>query len=72
MTDSHQSGRVLPDRMTIREYAPYIGVAVQTAYQYRSKGFGPRTYRLGNRVYADRADLDLWLAQQKAATLAGS
>jgi predicted DNA-binding transcriptional regulator AlpA len=72
MTDTHSAGAVRPERLTIQEYAPYIGVAVQTAYQWRSKGIGPRTYKLGNRVHADKADLDLWLVQQKAATLAGA
>lgn len=60
------------ERMPLREYAPYLGISVQTAYQWRTAGIGPRSYKLGRRVYADRADLDHWLEEQKARTARGA
>jgi len=59
------------ERLSIQQYAPYIGVSVQTAYQWRSAGVGPRSYKLGRRVYADRADLDRWLDEQKVRSARG-
>lgn len=67
MTTSHTA----PDRLPLKGnhgYAAYIGISEATAYTWRSRGLGPRTYRVGNKVYADRVDLDAWLNEQKAAT----
>ncbi|MET8653057.1 helix-turn-helix transcriptional regulator [Nocardia aurea] len=68
MTEKHTAGRAYPDRLPIAEYAPYCGVSVPTAYTWRYRGLGPKSYRIGNKVYADRVDLDQWLAEQKAST----
>lgn len=58
-----------PERMGIQEAADYLGVSRQTLYNLRSAGTGPASYLLGNRLKYDRRDLDLWVAQRKAATL---
>lgn len=72
MTDQHAAGRAYPDRMNTKDAAAYLGVAEQTLKNQRGRGIGPRSYRIMRAVVYDRADLDLYIAQQKAATLVGA
>lgn len=59
----------VPERMHVKEAAEYLGVSKQTLYNLRGAGVGPASYLLGNRLTYDRRDLDLYIAQRKAATL---
>ncbi|OXR44371.1 hypothetical protein B7C42_03160 [Nocardia cerradoensis] len=61
-----------PDRMNTLQAAEYLGVSPQTLRNKRARGGGPRSYRILRDVVYDRADLDLFIAQQKAATLVGA
>lgn len=74
MTDQHAAGHIYPNRLSTKDAAEYLEgfVAEQTLKNMRARGIGPRSYRLGRHVVYDRADLDLWVAQQKAATLVGA
>lgn len=52
--------------------AKLTGVSPGTLRYWRSIGAGPASYKLGGRrVVYERAELDRWLAEQKAATLRG-
>lgn len=49
---------------TTEEVAEYLGVPVQTLYQWRLKGIGPRGSRVGRHIRWDWADVDSWLEEQ--------
>lgn len=66
-----QPASALHKPMTVDEVASYTGIAAATLRYYRSARRGPRSYKLGRRVVYDPADVDAWVAQQKAATSAG-
>ena len=68
---SHCSHDDPPDRMTTGEAARYTGVAESTLRYYRHADIGPASYAIRSKVMYDRADLDAWIAQQKAATVRG-
>jgi hypothetical protein len=60
-----------PDRMATTVAAEYTGLAESTLRYYRHSGIGPVSYRIGSKVYYDRADLDDWLTAQKAQSVRG-
>ena len=45
----------------IEEFAAELGVPVRTIYGWRSKGIGPRGYRLGKHIRFRREDIEAWL-----------
>jgi DNA-binding transcriptional MerR regulator len=59
-------------RLGTKDAAQYLGgVSEDTLRYWRYAGIGPGSYRLGRRCYYDVADLDAWIAQQKATTQRG-
>jgi predicted DNA-binding transcriptional regulator AlpA len=48
------------------------GIPVRTLRDWRYRGIGPRSYRLGRRVVYDVADLETWLAEQRGQAVAPS
>jgi len=58
----------MPERLTIDEAANYLGLPVSTLRHYRTRGEGPRSFKLGYRLQYERADLDAWITERKAAT----
>ncbi len=70
MTERHSAG-TLPARLTLTEAAARLGVKEQTMRRWRCYDTGPKSYRIGNRVYYDADDLDAWEAAQKARTERG-
>lgn len=48
--------------MTVPEVADYLNVTRQAIYQWRHKGGGPRSIKVGQRVRFRRSDVDAWLA----------
>ncbi len=60
-----------PLRMTTLEAAEYCGVAESTLRTWRHTDKGPRSFKLGVKVLYDRADLDAWLAAEKAKSMRG-
>lgn len=60
-----------PDRMPTADAAHYVSMAESTLRYRRHAGLGPVSYRIGSKVYYDKADLDAWLAEQRAASVRG-
>ncbi len=50
--------------MTIRDVADYLGVPVNTLYQWRTKGYGPAGRRIGKYVRYRPQDVEAWVEQQ--------
>ncbi|MEU4414468.1 helix-turn-helix transcriptional regulator [Nocardia salmonicida] len=57
------------NRYTADGAADYYGVTRRTMDNLRREGGGPRYYRLFGRIVYDRADLDAYVAERKAATV---
>lgn len=68
---SLQGGNPMSDRLTLRQASEYLNIPVNTLRWYRTCGTGPRSYSLGGKVFYDRADLNDWVATEKAATARG-
>jgi excisionase family DNA binding protein len=45
-----------------KEVAEYLGIPVQTIYQWRTRGYGPPGRRIGKHVRYRPADVELWVA----------
>ena len=60
-----------PRRLPTSGAAKYTGLAESTLRYYRHAGIGPASYVIGSKVFYDVADLDEWLAAQKAASIRG-
>lgn len=50
--------------MTITDLSDYLGIPVNTLYQWRSKGYGPRGVRMGKYVRYRPQDVEAWLSDQ--------
>lgn len=48
--------------LTLAEIADYLHVPVQTLYDLRAKGRGPRGFRVGRCLHFRKAEIDAWLA----------
>lgn len=57
--------------MTADEVAAETTIARSTLYDWRSRGIGPRSFRLGGRVVYRRVEVEAWIAAQSAATSRG-
>ena len=51
-----------PAVMTLSELAAWIGVPVQTLYDLRSQGRGPRAFRVGSQLRVRGDEARAWLA----------
>lgn len=58
-------------RLSTAEASAYAGVPSNTLRYWRHLDTGPTSYRIGTRVVYDVADLDAWLAAEKAKTARG-
>jgi len=58
-------------RLTTTELSEETGISESTFRYWRATGDGPRSWRLGRRVFYDREDVDAWLTAQKEATSRG-
>lgn len=56
--------------LTLSELAVCLAVSVQTLYDLRSKGQGPRGFRVGRELRFRRSEVDAWLARLEAADAA--
>ncbi|MBN3930910.1 helix-turn-helix domain-containing protein [Streptomyces verrucosisporus] len=60
--------RPLPARyLTPVDVADLFGVPVETVYQWRRKGTGPRGFRVGRHLRFDPEDVRRWVAEQMGA-----
>jgi excisionase family DNA binding protein len=53
------------------DLADYLGVPVQTIYQWRTRGYGPAGIRIGKHVRYRPADVEVWIADQIEAERRG-
>jgi hypothetical protein len=59
--------RILPDgRMTRADAARYLGAAEKTLAMWQLQGKGPRSIKVGGRVFYYRADLDRFIRGEAA------
>lgn len=55
------------DRLwSVNDTADFLGVPVGTLYQWRTRGQGPRAFRVGRHLRYDPADIRQWLNEQAA------
>ncbi len=47
--------------LTLAELADYLHVPVQTLYDLRAKGRGPRGFRVGRCLHFRKSEIDAWL-----------
>src|SRR4051794_41244715 len=52
--------------LTLSQLATQLGVTVQTLYDLRSQGRGPRGFRVGRELRFRVSEGDAWLAQMEA------
>lgn len=52
--------------LTVKQAAEYLGIGVETLYNWRAKRFGPPSYALNSRhiIYRQK-ELDRWLEARK-------
>ena len=60
------SEHALDPVVTMSQLASQLGVSVQTLYDLRSKGRGPRGFRVGRELRFRVSEVDAWLAQLEA------
>jgi excisionase family DNA binding protein len=53
--------------LTLSQLAAHLSVNVQTLYDLRSKGRGPRGFRVGRELRFRRSEVDAWLERLEAA-----
>lgn len=59
------------DQLTTEEAAAYLRTPIPTLRWWRHIGRGPKSYRIGRRVFYLRQDVDDWHAEQMTATARG-
>jgi excisionase family DNA binding protein len=57
--------------MGVEELADYLGVPVQTVYDWRCSGTAPRAFKFGKRLKFAVADVAAWMAAHQEATVPG-
>lgn len=66
-TRSHASSEHgLDPVVTLSQLAAQLGVSVQTLYDLRSQGRGPRGFRVGRELRFRVSEIDSWLTQMEA------
>lgn len=53
--------------ITTAELAAYLRMPPETVRYWRHIGKGPRSFKIGRRVLYDRAEVEQWIADQRAA-----
>jgi excisionase family DNA binding protein len=54
--------------MSPYDVASYLGVPLRTVYRWRTRGDGPRGYRIGRHVRYRYEDVELWLEHHRDAS----
>lgn len=52
--------------LSVEEVADFLGVPVNTLYQWRHKGTGPNAFRVGRFLRYDPVDVREWLSEHAA------
>jgi excisionase family DNA binding protein len=50
-----------PKLRTAPEVADHLGIPLQTLYQWRTKGAGPRAVKVGRHLRFRQSDVDAWI-----------
>lgn len=66
MTNTTHPESGLGPVLTLSQLAAQLGVTVQTLYDLRSQGRGPRGFRVGRELRFRVSEVDAWLAQLEA------
>ena len=66
METTTQPETALGPVLTLSQLATQLGVTVQTLYDLRSQGRGPRGFRVGRELRFRVSEVDAWLAQLEA------
>ena len=66
MTTTTPTESALGPVLTLSQLATQLGVTVQTLYDLRSQGRGPRGFRVGRELRFRVSEVDAWLAQMEA------
>jgi len=66
METTTHPGTGLGPVLTLSQLATQLGVSVQTLYDLRSQGRGPRGFRVGRELRFRLSEVDAWLAQLEA------
>ncbi|MEP9362211.1 helix-turn-helix domain-containing protein [Nocardioides sp. CN2-186] len=66
MTTTTTTETTLGPVLTLSQLAAQLGVTVQTLYDLRSQGRGPRGFRVGRELRFRVSEVDAWLAQLEA------
>lgn len=48
-----------------KDVAAYLNIPLQTLYQWRVRGYGPPSVRIGKHVRYRPADVEQWIADQQ-------
>lgn len=59
-TEAAESTPVLPGFIPHDEAAARLGLTPGTLYSYRSRGRGPKPYRVGRSVFYREEDVEAW------------
>lgn len=54
----------MPKLLSVDDLSEVLGVPVNTLYQWRCKGYGPRGLRMGKYVRYRPDDVQAWIDQQ--------
>ena len=61
-----------PRRLSTQQASQWLGLPEATLRWYRHRGDrGPRSYKLGSRIFYDLVDLEQWEGEQKTQTAKG-
>jgi predicted DNA-binding transcriptional regulator AlpA len=66
MKTSTHAATGLDPVVTLSQLASQLDVSVQTLYDLRSQGRGPRGFRVGRELRFRVREVDVWLAQMEA------
>lgn len=65
--DSNQGG-TMEKLLSVEDVADFLGVPVNTLYQWRHKGTGPTAFRVGRFLRYDPAEVRAWLTTSAEVT----
>jgi predicted DNA-binding transcriptional regulator AlpA len=70
-TRKHTTDTLMPKARLVPLWSPqdasdYLGVPVATLYQWRYRGIGPRSFRVGRHLRYDPDHVRQWLDEQTA------
>lgn len=65
--DPNQGG-TMEKLLSVEDVADFLGVPVNTLYQWRHKGTGPTAFRVGRFLRYDPAEVRAWLTTNAEVT----